>query len=556
MSRSPKHVRLLWTRPGALGVLALVLSLGACSQVIPVAPQFSAMDMTKYFWSGTPYDPTFLITSYSSSNSTPDQVNVHVAGDSLRLTDGVTPHGIAHFSVSSQSVTLDYIEPNNVLAFPGSATLSDQFGVTYVQQQLHIRSLLYLRGGRLLAGTLYTGFWYSDDNGKNWTHSVGGTALTISSIAQLTYASTIYGVSHDTIYYSTDTGKTFVGIPDPSGPHSLVVAMGDTAVVAGVSPTNGPNVVRIEPSHPTILPFYPQFSLYSTDSILSLVSVYRSTLIAGTYQKTNTGNHIFRCRVGDPTWNPAPLSTGANVYALTYGKEVVFGGTSNTGIIFSHDFGQTWKTRKSMVSRSSNTNCLIWAYPAQIGFAGTTTGEVLSFDTVDSDVVTLKAQLHSHIMTMACSSAGQLLVATEDSLFDVTSGTPIYIPSVSTIPVIHHGMLTMLNSGANGLQNGATWSAGYVLDSSHTTTLPLTARVTDHLDSLVLPLSIPKNPLKDVFVVRYAYETSSGVVSTALPYWMIYYARAIGPVVIELLQNSTLTPNPVVLNKAVYDPPY
>jgi hypothetical protein len=556
MSHSPKHVRFLWTRPGALGAFVLAFILGACSQVIPVAPHFSGTDMTAYFWTGTPYDPTFLITSYTSSNSTPDQVNVHVSGDSLQLTDGVAPHGIAHFSVSPQTVTLDYIEPNNVLAIPGSATLSDQIGVTYVQQQLHIRALLYLRGGRLLAGTLNAGLWYSDDNGKNWTHSVGGEASTISSIAQLVYASTIYGVSHDTIYYSNDTGKTFKGIVDPSAPHSLVVAMSDTAVIAGVSPTYGPNVVRIDPYHQSVVPFSPQFSLYSTDSILSLISVYGNTLIAGTYQKSNTGNHIFRCRIGEPTWSPAPLSNGANVYALAYGKEVVFGGTSNTGIVVSHDFGLTWKSRKSMVSRSSNTNCMIWAYSPQIGYAGTTTGEVLAFDAADTDVVTLKSQLYSPIMALACSPTGQLLAATEDSLFDVTTGTPGYIASISTLPVIHRGMLTMLSAGVNGLQTGATWSAGYVLDSSRTKSLPLTARVTDHLDSLVLPLSISKNPLKDVFVIRYAYETSSGIVSTALPYWMIYYARSIGPVVIELLQNNPSTTNPVVLNKAVYDPPY
>jgi hypothetical protein len=63
---------------------------------------------------------------------------------------------------------------------------------------------------------------------------------------------------------------------------------------------------------------------------------------------------------------------------------------------------------------------------------------------------------------------------------------------------------------------------------------PVTGRIIAHLDSL----SILGKTYPDVIAVRYAYEPTPNNTSQ-VPYWVIYYAKNEGPVVISQMYGTT-----------------
>ncbi|PLX23118.1 MAG: hypothetical protein C0600_15715 [Ignavibacteria bacterium] len=83
----------------------------------------------------------------------------------------------------------------------------------------------------------------------------------------------------------------------------------------------------------------------------------------------------------------------------------------------------------------------------------------------------------------------------------------------------------------------STWDAGTLLLQG-TGELRLTGRVLSHFDELLLPDN--SGSFEDVIVVRYAAEDAGGTVLTGHNSWTIYYARNIGPVYIEEMENGSL----------------
>jgi hypothetical protein len=82
---------------------------------------------------------------------------------------------------------------------------------------------------------------------------------------------------------------------------------------------------------------------------------------------------------------------------------------------------------------------------------------------------------------------------------------------------------------------GGTWNAGNIAGPGLPANVPLTARVIDHVDSLnVQPVSGGSaRRYGDSYVIRYTYE-HPGDPNIGFPfYWLVYYSKNFGPVLLE-----------------------
>jgi hypothetical protein len=86
------------------------------------------------------------------------------------------------------------------------------------------------------------------------------------------------------------------------------------------------------------------------------------------------------------------------------------------------------------------------------------------------------------------------------------------------------------------LRVSSSWDAGKLVTDRHQT-YPITARVLEHLDTL----HVGTRRYSDVFMVRYADEHPDLTAeSTAIPYWVLYFARDIGLVLSEKVVGDSI----------------
>jgi hypothetical protein len=83
----------------------------------------------------------------------------------------------------------------------------------------------------------------------------------------------------------------------------------------------------------------------------------------------------------------------------------------------------------------------------------------------------------------------------------------------------------------------STWTAG-TLESKNHNSYTMTARLLSHFDTLQIVTgdSIAKYP--DVLMIRYMYETNTPSLTDPIPYWIVYYAKNIGPVMFDKIPYS------------------
>jgi hypothetical protein len=117
------------------------------------------------------------------------------------------------------------------------------------------------------------------------------------------------------------------------------------------------------------------------------------------------------------------------------------------------------------------------------------------------------------------------------------------------VPDSSRGEFALLRSSNGGtLLAGDNWHAGNLFLPQSligTKYFQITARVMEQLDSL----SVDQSSFGDVFVVRYAFEVN-GEPAPLSPYWMIYFSRNIGPVMIDQIRDHNSLTSPA--SRAVY----
>ncbi len=531
-------------------MLTLLVASG-CREVLPVAPQFSSVSALDYFWNGTPYNPTYDVTD-SNSATQKDQLNLRSTSDSILVTDGLDSHLELHFSLTKDSVIIDQFAANKLFVLPDGYYFSSGIGPTRVVQPVHVRSLFYDRAARMLfGGTDSNGIWYTSNGVTGtWLHSAGASHAEITGFAR-TEDSAIFALGTDSVYLSTDGGMTFVAVAQ--GKFTAIAARGKSVFFGGS------DVEEITRPSPTIHLFTPQLPANFTSSILSL-AVCGERLTAGVYQSSST-NHLLTIPIGGSVWESPPQQpiTSTNMFALIANAPRVFAGSNGDSVIVSSDSGRNWRPFATS-STHGNISAFASGLSSDLDYAGTTDGLLLSLHVTDFGNVNTLVGGRGNITSLAVESANgnfDTVIIAGDSLSYWTpyQSAKRFTAPYTEISVSHPGVLKVLDATNGGLRVGSTWMAGYLSSRNDTASKRITGRVLEHLDSLVLPLKNPKAPRKDILVTRYAIEDASQNPVPGTPYWIFYFEKGLGPVIIDLLKIDPSAMQPVLVHSSVYDPP-
>lgn len=152
-------------------------------------------------------------------------------------------------------------------------------------------------------------------------------------------------------------------------------------------------------------------------------------------------------------------------------------------------------------------------------------------------------QFHPRSINDFSAADGNYFVATDSGIYSdiypntnwnsFSSGLGISSTRGSDIP----GSIVLLHSHTGGISPDSSWLAGTLVNTNQNMEFPITARIIGHLDQVTMPDST-KYP--DVIEVQYSYEVNSKP-STIPPYWLIYYAKGIGPIIIDEVSGTVFT---------------
>ena len=152
---------------------------------------------------------------------------------------------------------------------------------------------------------------------------------------------------------------------------------------------------------------------------------------------------------------------------------------------------------------------------------------------------TIIPSLNNKIVNDFSASDGNYFVATDSGAFTLIypaqkwSASSAGLTSTRKIGTEIPGSVILLHSIAGSSPVDSSWEACTLLNQSHAS-IVITGRILAHLDSL----SIGSTTYPDVIAVRYAYEPTPNNTSQ-IPYWVIYYAKNEGPVVISQMYGTT-----------------
>ncbi len=188
--------------------------------------------------------------------------------------------------------------------------------------------------------------------------------------------------------------------------------------------------------------------------------------------------------------------------------------------------GKTWTPLKSFTTMVRD----VWLSPNDGHIAIATDGGVTELPVQNDPVISLKGTaLHSMVETQT----GTLVCAGEHVLFHAARGTgnwtEIPLPGAGTIDTPSELRLLVPH-----MRLGSTWSCGDLVTGTGTNTSVsriITARVQLVLETLVS--SDRRQSWSDILVVRYAVENAAGEPDSDALHVVAWYARGIGPVLIE-----------------------
>lgn len=266
-------------------------------------------------------------------------------------------------------------------------------------------------------------------------------------------------------------------------------------------------------STPVQLPF-------GTSETLSTIGI-RASIDTTIFAASTTGQ-IGAYEINTARTSPFISIAGVTtVYGFaTQGSEVL--AATNNGIYtWSGASSNSWNpiagslaTYKPVTAIAINNSEILFASQGRI-YQGTTAGVSNYLQPIDTSVV-----------QVGLNSSVPWVLSRHD--FETTPQGGSGLTSIPNFWPYNPGGLLLMQR--NLFSGDSSWRAGTLVDSLHNSHR-ITGRVLAHLDSLHiqgLQLTYP-----DVLVIRYANETSLKGPNTSLNYWIVYYAKNSGPVMID-----------------------
>lgn len=438
-------------------------------------------------------------------------------------------------SASSAEVSLSGLSQHSFIPLPDGYSVTGgerTISLTYTLPLEHI-----IAKGTTILASGKTGLFVSTDAGKNWvtvtaaTNGFDGTVSAFAVMGDLFYAGTSSGLVYESgngISWKSVSARLSGGVTALSGSaelHTLYIATSSGTVYEFLQ--NKQSVVQLPASEMT-----PVFSSLAF-SIISTKQQY--VLVGGTRD-----SGLFYYLLSDSIWRPVdsgkfiPISITSLVSTP---HNLIFAGTSS-GVLFSQD-GMTW----SLYDQSKVNARLTYDSYSQYVIATDAKGvtDELKDTSVGVKTITYLGALASGSVSEITASSSNLYAATDLGVFITKSGTKSWQLSTSSPTAIKDsnvaaaGAITLLHSEPIATPD-SSWSAGQVLKYGQKLPFTLTAKIVGTLNSGVVMPDSTKYP--NVIEVQYSFGVAG---STPIPYWQIYYAKDIGPIIIHQLLGSTIT---------------
>ncbi len=496
--------------------------LGLASCVQPVAPvsQQPVENIPSYFWIANEGPITFKDTSGLNAHTLSF---TSATNDTLVVTDASLPKIKCIVNADSIYAT-GFTQGSFIDLYPDSyfSSIDPEAPVTKPPHAI----VLYdnSTSPQTIVGTDSGIYYYAPDQGDSSFHKGGlqnsiVTALTVDSKHSNVYVGTTSGV----IYYCK---LPLSGIPawtaySPSFPvadsiEQLLWLTGDS-LAAIVARHNGMYISSAAGWN------QPNFLLSSPVSALGLYpsSGTEQYLLVGTVNGSIGAYSLGAA----PDVQPVSLGGSGTIYAFSASTSRAIAGTEGGVYRWSGPTSNTW----TPVGGNFGT----YTHVTSLALAGDEL-YFLSNGTIDtgnlngsSNMLLPTPSLSNPVQQVGWNSTARWVLTTHDYETNYPNEK-----AIGGFPYLYWphdtGGLVLLRNDL--FANDSSWHAG-TLVWHETLSFPIQARVLAHLDSLHVTTNGITTSYPDVLAVRYADEQLLG--QDSVPYWIVYYAKNVGPVMFD-----------------------
>jgi hypothetical protein len=522
-------------RPIGFLVITLCLAFAGCA--IPAdAPVSEGGELREYFW-----QPNGSTLRYDVYNL-PDTIAIeHTVTFISRGFDTIEAIDVAGLNtgritsrVSGNSIFLTDVQSTALFPLPDGAYISKYSSEHLLKQYYPISHFLYFQSGAVA----FTGNEvFTSTDRINWTKSAQLADHIISSVA--VSPTKIYaGSATGNLYLSENSGKDWTKIKSQlGGPIRTILANENTIYLAiegvGVFSLKGAgyNVVGIE------LPSKNVVSIAFLPTAKGEKTILAATRDAGLLRTFIGGNE---------PWQELQSSFKGEEMRGVYTDDInVLVTLANGAFYTSIDTAKTWSNARI---NFSGTTEQFTAADVSFGRAAmaTNTGRLFVSQLSEPLAQSIGA-VNAEARAVTVTEDGFVVASDHGLQRFTTPGNSTQVGPYESVVDSARGEFALLRSLSGGLITvGDSWPAGNLfIPQSPIKYVPITARVLEQLDSL----KIDDQEFGDVFVVRYSLE-QDGAPVFGTPYWIIYYSRGIGPVMIDRIPELGSLTNPT--SRAVY----
>ncbi len=516
----------------AIAMLLMAIALAGCT-AIESTPNVTVTNASDYFW-------PWQAANYALADSTgiKHELSLSLTGGPLSMSDSRDSGNSILLTNSAGDVQMKGADSKSFFALPRS---NDFFSIhdTVAERIIHVHPIAMIapEGIPFMLGT-DSGFVYQYDPKSNSCTIDPGSPLAIDVFGVLPGSgpgtNTLYAGSLWGGVWMRNTGAAVSAWTDktgnlPAGPVTALVATTGHDILAAV---DGVGIFKLTTTGWT------QVTGSTTERVNAMFAVPSAQTI---YIATASGRIGILKGVTPISWRSLPLIGGQIDPVQTiggYGPGLLLAGTRLFGIYESTDGGNTWVGSTSIAPPIDARG--ICYYPTLSAYLvlSRSPGKLFGIGSSGSGSTTVKSIASGVDVLAAKAYPDSVFVLTTEGLHRVSMkgiGDDIATGDFTrTIFDDTKGPLILLRSN---MTRGSRWRAGTLIqkpNSDYESSFAIYAKVLDQLDSL----HVGPTTYLDAILVRYAFERTEGQpVTDTLPYWVMYYVRNVGPVMLEEVED-------------------
>jgi hypothetical protein len=520
-------------RPIYLFVLALGLAFAGCAIPMDPAPSVDGT-VREYFWQPTGEKIRYDV--YNSLNTAPDVHTITFTGTGdtiIAIDESNGKTGTITSAIQGNGIALTDIRSTALFPLPEGAYFSKYSSQQMIKRYLPVSNFMYFDGGAVAFTQVGS---YTSTDRVNWTRSAAPVADSITATCVVSKGRLIAGSASGNLYWSEDAGSHWIQKGQIGFPIRTILSDSGTIYLA----IEGKGVFRLDGWTPVAVG--KELPTKEIASIALLPTGYGGTMVLAASRNMGL---LRTFAEGNEPWVKMPAGIDGLELNGVYSENVNAVVTMANGDYYtSTDTAKTWTRVRAAVASPGEAFT-----DADVSFgrvALTTNNGRIIVSPIEKPAPQTIASAGANLLKIAQTDGGSFSVASQKGLQRFgTNGQAENVGPYEMMVDTARGAFTLLQASASGrLMTGSSWLAGNLyLQSNY---FPITARVMEQLDSL----KVDDQAFGDVFVVRYAFEGTDGAPYPQAPYWIIYFSRGIGPVMIDRIADANSVTTPV--SRAVY----